>query len=87
MPPYLMIPIGEADSCRRFLPGLVVVSNPARDQQPIAPVLVISMEGESPSTAALPPIPEPVHLYEFAHTSHTSSCLSASQISKRQDGI
>ena len=30
--------------------------------------------------AALPPLPEPVYLYVFAHTSCTSSCLLASRI-------
>ena len=64
-----------------------MVSNPARDQQPIPSVVMISKEGESPGTAVLPPIPKPVHPHGFAHTSHTSSCLSASQIGKRQDSM
>ena len=37
--------------------------------------------------AALPLIPEPVYPHVFAHTSRTSSCLLASKIGKRQNGM
>ena len=43
--------------------------------------------GESPRTAALPSIPEPVYPHVFAHTSYTASCLSASKIGKRQHSM
>ena len=43
--------------------------------------------GESPGAAALHPMPEPVYPHVFAHTFHTSGCLSASKIGKRQKSM